>query len=98
MDFTNFNYIFAMSNRIYHDKGRVISAFRARVFSVFSAAALANIIKFAIVNLRIDDDTLDYYYDVSIDDLLGSEMPDEEYEVMKEQGWTINENYLKILI
>ncbi len=63
-----------------------------------SAAALANIIKFAAVNLRMDDDTLDYYYDVSIDDLLGSEMPDEEYEVMKEQGWTINENYLKILI
>ena len=63
-----------------------------------SAAALANIIKFTIVNLRMDDDTLDYYYDVSIDDLLGSEMPDEEYNVMKEQGWTINENYLKILI
>ena len=63
-----------------------------------SAAALANIIKFVIVNLRIDDDTLDYYYDVSIDDLLGSEMPDEEYEVMKEQGWTINKDFLKILI
>jgi len=63
-----------------------------------SAAALANIIKFAAVNLRMDDKTLDYYYDVSIDELLGSEMPDEEYNVMKEQGWTINENYLKILI
>ena len=46
----------------------------------------------------MDDKTLDYYYDVSIDELLGSEMPDEEYNVMKEQGWTINENYLKILI
>jgi len=63
-----------------------------------SAAALANIIKFAAVNLRMDDKTLDYYYDISIDELLGSEMPDEEYNVMKEQGWTINENYLKILI
>lgn len=63
-----------------------------------SVAALANIIKFAAVNLRMDDKTLDYYYDVSIDELLGSEMPDEEYNVMKEQGWTINENYLKILI
>ena len=63
-----------------------------------SAAALANIIKFAAVNLRMDDETLDYYYDVSIDDLLGSEMPDEEYEVMKEQGWTINKDFLKILI
>ena len=63
-----------------------------------SAAALANIIKFAAVNLRMDDKTLDYYYDVSNDELFGSEMPDEEYNVMKEQGWTINENYLKILI
>ena len=63
-----------------------------------SAAALANIMKFAMVNLRMDDKTLDYYYEVDIDELLESEMPDEEYNVMKEQGWTLNENNLNILL
>ena len=63
-----------------------------------SAAALANIIKFANVSLQMDSDTLDYYYEVNIDELVGSEMPEEEYKVMKEQGWAIKGNYLNILI
>ena len=63
-----------------------------------SAAALANIIKFANVSLQMDSDTLDYYYEVNIDELVGSEMPEEEYKVMKDQGWTIKGNYLNILI
>jgi len=63
-----------------------------------SAAALANIMKFAMVNLQLDDKTLDYYYEVDIDELLDSEMPDEEYDVMKEQGWALNKNNLNILL
>ena len=63
-----------------------------------SAAALANIMKFAMVNLRMDDKTLDYYYEVDIDELLEPEMPNEEYGIMKEQGWTLNENNLNILL
>ena len=63
-----------------------------------SAAALANIVKFANVSLQMDSDTLDYYYEVNIDELVGSEMPEEEYKVMKDQGWTIKGNYLNILI
>lgn len=63
-----------------------------------SAAALANIMKFAMVNLQLDDKTLDYYYEVDIDELLESEMPDEEYDVMKEQGWALNKNNLNILL
>lgn len=63
-----------------------------------SAAALANIMKFAMVNLQLDDNTLDYYYEVDIDELLESEMPDEEYDVMKEQGWALNKNNLNILL
>jgi hypothetical protein len=63
-----------------------------------SAAALANIGKFATVNLRMDDKTLDYYYEVNIDELLESEMPKAEYEVMKEQGWKIKANNLIIYL
>jgi hypothetical protein len=63
-----------------------------------SAAALANITKFATVNLRMDNKTLDYYYEVSIDELVGSPMPKAEYEVMNEQGWKIKNNNLILYI
>lgn len=63
-----------------------------------SAAALASIIKFANVSLEMDSDTLDYYYEVDIDELIGSEMPEEEYKVMKDQGWSIKKNKLLIYI
>ena len=57
-----------------------------------SAAAITNIYKFAVVSLRMDNDTLDYFYEVYIDDLLESEIPDEELTVMKEQGWFISKD------
>lgn len=63
-----------------------------------SAAALANITKFATVNLRMDNKTLDYYYEVSIDELVVSPMPKAEYEVMNEQGWKIKNNNLILYI
>ena len=63
-----------------------------------SAAALSNIIKFATVNLRMDSKTLDYYYEVSIDELADSSMPKAEYEVMKEQGWKIKSDNLVIYL
>lgn len=63
-----------------------------------SAAALANIMRFAMVNLRMDNDTLDYYYEVDIDELVESEMPEEEYMVMVDQGWCIKNNKILIYI
>jgi hypothetical protein len=63
-----------------------------------SAAALANIVKFANVSLQMDSDTLDYYYEVDIDELVESEMPQAEFTVMKDQGWGIKNNKLLIYI
>ena len=63
-----------------------------------SAAALANIVKFANVSLQMDGDTLDYYYEVDIDELVESEMPQAEFTVMKDQGWGIKNNKLLIYI
>jgi hypothetical protein len=63
-----------------------------------SAAALANIVKFANVSLQMDGDTLDYYYEVDIDELVESEMPEAEFTVMKDQGWGIKNNKLVIFI
>jgi hypothetical protein len=63
-----------------------------------TAAALTNIAKFVMPNLCMDDKTLDYYYEVGIDELLESDMPLAEYEVMKEQGWKIKGNNLVIYL
>lgn len=63
-----------------------------------SAAALANIVRFANVSLQMDGDTLDYYYEVDIDELVESEMPQAEFTVMKDQGWGIKNNKLLIYI
>lgn len=63
-----------------------------------SAAALANIVKFVNVSLQMDGDTLDYYYEVDIDELVESEMPQAEFTVMKDQGWGIKNNKLLIYI
>lgn len=63
-----------------------------------SAMALTNIYKFASVNLCMDNKTLDYYYEVDIDELANSEMPNAEFNVMKEQGWKISGNKLIIYL
>ena len=58
------------------------------------ASALVNIGKFAFVSLQMDSKTLDYYYEIDIDELIHSEMPKDEYEVLKEQGWSVRGNNL----
>lgn len=52
-----------------------------------SAAAVANIHKFTDVSLRMDGRTLDYYYEVYVDNLLQSDIPKSEIKAMEEQGW-----------
>ena len=63
-----------------------------------SASSLLNIRYFANVSLMLDKKTLDYFYEVDIDELLESEMPDDEYEVLKDQGWSIDRDKLKIFL
>lgn len=60
--------------------------------SSVSFPALANIMKFVDVKLLMDKRTLDYYYEINVDDLLKSEMPIEELETLKKQGWSFSES------
>lgn len=60
--------------------------------SSVSLPALANIRKFVDVKLLMDKRTLDYYYEINVDDLLKSEMPIEELETLKKQGWSFSES------
>lgn len=63
-----------------------------------NACALANISRFTNVLLQMDRKTLDYYYEIDINDLLSSQLPKDEYEVMKSQGWSIRENKIILYI
>jgi hypothetical protein len=54
-----------------------------------SSSDFLNIGRFANVSLLMDKSTFDYYYEIDINELLGSKIPEEEYEVIKDQGWSI---------
>lgn len=54
-----------------------------------SSSDFLNIGRFANVSLLMDKLTFDHYYEIDANELLGSKMPEEEYEVMKDQGWSI---------
>jgi hypothetical protein len=60
------------------------------------AKTLANLTRFVDVTIRINSETLDYYYEIDADDLVNSKLPREEYDVLKDQGWSLVEN--KIII
>lgn len=64
----------------------------------FKAASLVNIMNFVSVLLQIDDETLDYYYEIDVNELLESDLPKEEYNVMKDQGWSFNKDRDKLII
>lgn len=63
-----------------------------------NASALFNIYSFVNVSLEIDKSSLDCYYEIDIDELLSSKMPNEEYEIIKDQGWSIDGDKLKIFL
>ena len=60
------------------------------------ATTLANLTRFVDVTIKINSETLDYYYEIDADDLVNSKLPREEYDVLKDQGWSLVEN--KIII
>ena len=67
-------------------------------YSSIKLTSLANISRFVNVRLQMDNKSLDYYYEMNVDDLLKSDMPNDELEVMKEQGWSFsNDNKFLIL-
>ena len=62
------------------------------VMHELSASDLVDIKEFVNVSLEIDRKTFDYYYKINIDELLKSEMPTEEFDKLKNQGWSIFED------
>ena len=67
-------------------------------YGSISASALANIMKFVGVELQMDKHTFDYYYEMSVDDLLKSDMPKEELETLKNQGWSFDNDKKSLIL
>ena len=59
---------------------------------------LVNIKEFVNVSLQIDKKTLDYYYEIDVDELLNSNMPIDKYEILKSQGWALQEKKIVIYL
>lgn len=48
--------------------------------------------------LEIDRNTLDYYYKINIEDLINSNLPNEEYQSLKEQGWYVDNDSILLYL
>jgi hypothetical protein len=57
-----------------------------------SAAELYNIQVYVNPSLEMDRGTLDYYYSIDVNELLASNMPVEDLDDLKKQGWSLTEN------
>lgn len=67
-------------------------------YSKITSSDLANIMKFVNVRLLIDKSCLDYYYEIDVDELKSSSMPNDELGTLKELGWSFNSDKSKLLV
>lgn len=67
-------------------------------YSLINASALANIMRFVDARLQIDKHTFDYYYEIDVNDLLKSDMPKEEIETLKKQGWSFDNDKKSLIL
>ena len=63
-----------------------------------TSSDFCNIGIFVNISLQMDKKTLDYYYEIDADELLSSKMPKEEYEVLRDQGWSFKNDKLIIFL
>jgi hypothetical protein len=50
------------------------------------------------VTLEMDDKSLDYYYNINVEELLESNMPLNDLDDLKEEGWAFDEDKKNIVI
>lgn len=67
-------------------------------YSSIGLTSLANISRFVNVRLQMDNKSLDYYYEMDVDELLKSHMPSDELEVLKEQGWSFSDDNKMLIL
>lgn len=67
-------------------------------YSRLQMSEMANIMRFANVELKMDESSLDYYYIIDVNELVKSEMPNDELEVLKRQGWSFSIDNSKLIL
>lgn len=67
-------------------------------YSSVSAAELSNIYKFVGFDLEMDNKTLDYYYEISVENLINSDFPSSELKTLKKQGWAFTKDEKSIIL
>ena len=67
-------------------------------YNKVSMAQLANINKFVEVSLKMDYHSLDYYYEIDIEELVNSPIPKDELEVMRDQGWSLSDDKKHLIL
>lgn len=67
-------------------------------YSSISTAELVNIYQFVEFDLQMDNKTLDYFYEIDVDDLIHSDFPNSELEALKKQGWAFTNDEKKIIL
>lgn len=61
-------------------------------YSSVETKELYNLFMFTTVNLQMDMKSLDYYYIMDVEELVNSDMPEDELETLKNQGWAFTED------
>ena len=67
-------------------------------YTTVNVASMVNIIKFVNVELQMDKHTFDYYYEIDVDKLVKSDMPKEELETLREQGWSFSNDGKSLIL
>ena len=67
-------------------------------FRKIGAAEISHIMRYVNVTLEIDDKSLDYYYNINVNELLDSDMPLNDLDDLKEEGWAFDEDRKNIVI
>ncbi len=65
---------------------------------VLSASEMVNIMSYVKPKVEIDRNSMEYYYKISIDDLVNSEMPLSDLDDLKNEGWSIDTNSESIIL
>ena len=66
-------------------------------FRKIGAAEISDLMRYVNVSLEIDN-SLDYYYEINIEELLDSDAPLSILDSLKEQGWAFDKNKKNIVI
>lgn len=67
-------------------------------FSKVKFTEISNIMKYVKAELMMDRTSLDYYYEIDVEDLLSSNMPKNDLSDLKNEGWSFSSDKKKIIL